>query len=92
MRDVVLFFKYSIETMGISGDTMTKIMIKYMKKAPDDKKDLFMTQLRRIIEIGGSVFVDMAPSDLSSLMNDNEFPEATTANILKVFDFPEQFY
>ena len=91
MRDIVLFFKYSIETMGISGDTMTKIMIKYMKKAPD-QRDLFITQLRRIIEIGGSVFVDMASSDLSSLMNDNEFPEATTSNLLRIFDFPEQFY
>ena len=34
-----------------------------------------MTQLRRILELGGSVFVDMTESDLKSLMEDKNMQE-----------------
>ena len=70
-KDVVNLFKYSHDTMGISGNEITKIVIKWLVsfKGEKAKQELFFGSIARVVESQqhGS-FVDLPKEDIHQFM------------------------
>jgi hypothetical protein len=60
-KDLTTIFRYAIEEQGISGNTISQMMVKYILMISNDELNLnkFLTNLRHIIELNGNAFVDI---------------------------------
>ena len=70
-KDLIAIFRYAIEKQGISGDTISRMMVKYTLIISNDELNLnkFLTNLRHIIELNGNAFVDIDIKFLQEILD-----------------------